>query len=107
MNYRGIVSQIGGICAAVVLLASCSNQNTSTSFDPSIDPRAGGGCTSIMVGRQATTDGSVITSHTCDGFYRTWMAVSPHRMNSVSSPLVYAILTRLFFSCSMSSISNL
>lgn len=37
-----------------------------------------GNCTSIMVGRLATTDGSVITSHTCDGYYRTWLEVSPH-----------------------------
>ncbi|MCG8410942.1 MAG: C69 family dipeptidase, partial [Bacteroidales bacterium] len=32
-------------------------------------------CTSIMVGKKATTDGSVITSHTCDGRYRTWLKV--------------------------------
>jgi hypothetical protein len=31
-----------------------------------------------MVGRLATTDGSVITSHTCDGRYRTWLEVFPH-----------------------------
>ena len=37
-----------------------------------------GNCTSIMVGRLATTDGSVITSHTCDGTYRTWLEVVPH-----------------------------
>ncbi len=30
-------------------------------------------CTSIMVGKQASKDGSVITSHTCDSWYRTWM----------------------------------
>ena len=30
-------------------------------------------CTSIMVGKKASTDGSVMTSHTCDGKYRTWM----------------------------------
>lgn len=30
-------------------------------------------CTSIMVGKKASTDGSVITSHTCDSWYRTWM----------------------------------
>lgn len=34
-------------------------------------------CTSIMVGKYASTDGSVITSHTCDGRYRTWMSVEP------------------------------
>lgn len=34
-------------------------------------------CTSIMVGKNASTDGSVITSHTCDGNYRTWMDVVP------------------------------
>ncbi|MBR3074943.1 MAG: hypothetical protein IKH11_04200, partial [Bacteroidales bacterium] len=28
-----------------------------------------------MVGRQASADGSVITSHTCDGRYRTWVRV--------------------------------
>ena len=37
-----------------------------------------GNCTSIMVGRLATTDGSVITSHTCDGMYRTWLEIFPH-----------------------------
>ena len=30
-----------------------------------------------MVGKRASTDGSVITSHTCDGRYRTWMTVEP------------------------------
>ncbi|MBK8979146.1 MAG: C69 family dipeptidase [Planctomycetes bacterium] len=34
-------------------------------------------CTSIMVGRLATTDGSVITSHTCDANYRTWVRMVP------------------------------
>ena len=37
----------------------------------------GESCTSIMVGRLASTDGSVITSHTCDGRYRTWVQVEP------------------------------
>ncbi len=30
-------------------------------------------CTSIMVGKKASADGSVMTSHTCDSWYRTWM----------------------------------
>ena len=36
-------------------------------------------CTSIMVGKNASTDGSVMTSHTCDSWYRTWMAMTPAR----------------------------
>ena len=36
-------------------------------------------CTSIMVGKKATTDGSVITCHSCDGNYRTWLNIVPHR----------------------------
>jgi len=35
------------------------------------------GCTSIMAGRLATTDGSVITAHSCDGNYRTWVKIEP------------------------------
>jgi len=34
-------------------------------------------CTSIMVGKKASVDGSVMTSHTCDGRYRTWMDIVP------------------------------
>lgn len=34
-------------------------------------------CTSIMVGRKASVDGSVMTSHTCDSWYRTWMEIVP------------------------------
>ena len=37
----------------------------------------GANCTSIMVGRKASTDGSVITSHTCDSKYRTWVTMEP------------------------------
>ena len=34
-------------------------------------------CTSIMVGKKASADGSVMTSHTCDSWYRTWMDIVP------------------------------
>lgn len=34
-------------------------------------------CTTIMVGRLASTDGSVMTSHSCDGNYRTWLDIIP------------------------------
>ena len=33
-------------------------------------------CTSIMVGKKASVDGSVMTSHTCDSWYRTWMQMT-------------------------------
>ena len=41
----------------------------------------GGGenCTTIMVGRLASSDGSVMTSHSCDGNYRTWLEIYPHQ----------------------------
>lgn len=42
-------------------------------------------CTSIMVGRLATTDGSVITAHSCDGNYRTWLNIVPHNKHEKSS----------------------
>jgi len=38
------------------------------------------GCTSILVGKLASDDGSVITSHTCDsGTDRTWINIIPHK----------------------------
>lgn len=37
------------------------------------------GCTSIMVAKGASTDGSVITCHSCDGNYRTWLNIVPHQ----------------------------
>ena len=37
----------------------------------------GDSCTALMVGKKASTDGSVMTSHTCDGRYRTWVQWEP------------------------------
>jgi len=57
-----------------ILLFFCStNINAQNVFDQMNDPFFGESCTSIMVGKKASTDGSVITSHTCDGRYRTWL----------------------------------
>jgi dipeptidase len=58
-----------------VISASAWAQNIDT-FQKGQDLK--GSCTSIMMGRLATTDGSVITCHTCDGYYRTWVDIFPH-----------------------------
>jgi len=50
-----------------------------------IENEEGSGCTSIMVGRLASDDGSVITCHTCDGNYRQWVNIVPHRQNKPDS----------------------
>ncbi len=55
-------------------MAVISYGQSSSSFD---DPEWDQSCTSIMVGRQASTDGSVMTSHTCDAYYRTWVDFVP------------------------------
>lgn len=42
--------------------------------DPNLE-----GCTSILVGKLASVDGSTITSHSCDsGTDRTWIKLEPH-----------------------------
>ena len=50
----------------------------------------GQSCTSIMVGRKASADGSVITSHTCDGRYRTWVRMEPAADHACSA--LHAVL---------------
>jgi dipeptidase len=63
-------------CFLYVCAISCfaaQAQDVAFSF-PAGNPES---CTSIMVGKMASADGSVITSHTCDGNYRTWMNLVP------------------------------
>jgi len=52
------------------------------------------GCTSIMVGRLASTDGSVMTAHSCDGNYRTWLQIEPRRENppGARKPIYWGLL---------------
>ncbi|MCQ2181346.1 MAG: C69 family dipeptidase [Bacteroidales bacterium] len=59
------------LASAILFAATASAQQ----FD---DPdNLGLECTSIMVGRQASGTGSVITSHTCDGVSHTWVTIVP------------------------------
>lgn len=36
-------------------------------------------CTAIAVGKDASSDGSVMTSQTCDSNYRTWLTIEPRK----------------------------
>ena len=60
-----------------LLLASLLLVGLNAMAQEEQEMRVGANCTSIMVGKKASTDGSVITSHTCDGRYRTWMRWEP------------------------------
>jgi dipeptidase len=67
-------------CFVSVLLFTLTLFTVSAQRDYTIDPDGPGyaeNCTSIVAGKLATVDGSVITSHTCDGNYRTWLEIVP------------------------------
>lgn len=59
----------------VVTLLSIVFIGSAQQLDDVLYP--GQSCTSIMVGKKASKDGSVVTSHTCDGRYRTWVSIEP------------------------------
>ncbi|MEJ2543523.1 MAG: hypothetical protein P8Y99_05600 [Calditrichaceae bacterium] len=56
-------------------------QNIFAQTKPFVDPvdtNFPDECTVVTVGKQASADGSVINSHTCDGHrYRTWLDIQP------------------------------
>jgi dipeptidase len=56
------------------------------------------GCTSILVGRRASTDGSVMTSHTCDSRVdRTWFDIVPAGSHGRGACPVYSGLRFIRF----------
>ena len=62
-----------------LLLTSTVSAQTNYQKDPE-------SCTRIMVGKKATTDGSVITSHTCDSWYRTWVDMYLRKLTKMIPP---------------------
>lgn len=58
------------IATLLILMAAWSLKAQTIEVENDFE---GANCTSIMVGKDASTDGSVMTSHTCDSRYRTWM----------------------------------
>ena len=81
MKRRTIKSDLFLFFPLVLFLAGLCNFGVNSSTDSKDTAEYALGCTSIMVGRLATVDGSVITSHTSDGIFRTWLIASPHREN--------------------------
>lgn len=69
---RMVLSAVAALMLGGVSSFSVRGQNEMHGIGPDA-------CTSIMVGREASTDGSVMTSHTCDSWYRTWMQIVPAR----------------------------
>jgi dipeptidase len=85
MKRRPIISLIFLLILLILFLAGLSNFGANSGPDRNEMAEYARGCTSITVGREATVDGSVITSQTCDGLFRTWLTVSPHRINKPGS----------------------
>jgi dipeptidase len=67
----------GMFLLAVLILFGMMFSGVQSTEKPRLDiPQS---CTSIMAGKAATTDGSVITAHSCDGNYRQWVEIVPHQ----------------------------
>ena len=62
------------ILSLVIALSVVFALNAQDAF---VHPALGDNCTSILVSPGASEDGSAITSHTCDSWYRTWMRWLP------------------------------
>jgi len=67
------------LLAVVILTAQSLLSNAQINNAYTDAPGYAENCTTIMVGRLASTDGSVMTSHSCDGNYRTWLNIFPHK----------------------------
>ena len=81
MLATGIATTFAQASSADVALPGAAAQDTCVTCGDGPT----GGCTSIMAGKLATTDGSVITAHTCDGNYRTWLNIEPAQQHSQGS----------------------
>ena len=60
--------------AVVSIMVSTAAVAQSYGWHPD-DENYAESCTSIMVGKKASTDGSVMTAHSCDSNYRTWLTM--------------------------------
>ncbi|MFO7769337.1 MAG: C69 family dipeptidase [bacterium] len=66
------------VFALLVLAFGVSSLPAAPAAGPPAEEVPPDACTSVVAGRLATTDGSTITSHTCDGGSRTWIEIVDH-----------------------------
>ncbi|MFC1554611.1 dipeptidase [candidate division KSB1 bacterium] len=78
-NFKGLFSWFTVVFFVAFLVIPLSS-NAQLLVDPveetSEFPES---CTSIQVARLASTDGSVMTAHSCDGNYRMWLNIVPSK----------------------------
>ena len=67
-----LLSPVFVLATVTLLLTGLDSAEPSTAAEARPDE-----CTSVIAGRLATTDGSTITSHTCDGTSRNWVEIVP------------------------------
>lgn len=79
------------IALLVVLLLLCSTLVTALPGPASEDGSWSGGCTDILVGKDATVDGSVIGTYSCDGAVYAELKVVPEATyrNGTMLPIYY------------------
>lgn len=73
-------------CMGMSLLAQTATSQSQVFDIPDHTPEDA--CTSIMAGKDATVDGSTITSHTCDSNYRTWTEIVAATNNNAADAKV-------------------
>lgn len=80
MNYtKTITRAIGGIAliSALLFATNSYSQPFADHYNYSEEDGHSESCTSIVVSKGASSDGSVMTAHSCDSNYRTWLTIEP------------------------------
>jgi len=75
-----------GVLPLFFILVSSGSTQQITSTASISDGPCTECCTSLLVGKEASVDGSTMTSHSCDsGTDRTWISLEPHKTHEPGS----------------------